>query len=479
MASIIHENSLKITNPDIIAFYQENAHLHIETLNLLLIELIKSASGTLPVAISAIGPDHNQANELILCQNRLSDAIHQLSRRIISQYIDAKTQYVEEFKSIHSGCPDAKSMFLENNARFIAQLSTLFAPLVRIKSASFDKIANIQKQFHKIINANIESVLSNSVIPKDYLANFETNSAQMIQTIQQLITDFLTDKQAQTEKTVQFIHAGDDTASQSYYRAFYEINDVLRQLKSDNVRSYSFETLLSQLFSTASISQDNTGFIIQREKRPLLYVENYEMRDRNISVPETKGFIASMQDKSGHGILISQYTGITSKPNFHIEIVHHRVIIYLHQMEFSQEKLQMATDMIDAISEKLGDFSSNYDIKYSVPKDILDEINREYQSFVLQKETILNTLKDNYKKTVSQIEDVKFGSLDKYLSTRYSSCKKQGFTCDLCNQFHVGTLKGLAAHKRGCYRKLSRETTISLVVKAKDEHVPIHTPLHL
>jgi hypothetical protein len=54
---------------------------------------------------------------------------------------------------------------------------------------------------------------------------------------------------------------------------------------------------------------------------------------------------------------------------------------------------------------------------------------------------------------VSQVSDIAFPALDKYLSSRYSSFKKQGFLCDICGVFNVPTLKGLAAHKRGCNRK--------------------------
>jgi hypothetical protein len=138
-------------------------------------------------------------------------------------------------------------------------------------------------------------------------------------------------------------------------------------------------------------------------------------------------------------------------------------------MEYSADKLQMAVDMIDSISEKLSDLYFNTETKYSVPKEVLDDINREHQYFVLQKETISNTLKENYKKILSQVDDLKFTSLDKFLSTRYSSCKKQGFTCDLCNEFHVGTLKGLAAHKRGCNRKLAKQASSTVGSKLEIE----------
>ena len=161
------------------------------------------------------------------------------------------------------------------------------------------------------------------------------------------------------------------------------------------------------------------------------------------------------KEKNIHGILVSQYTGITSKPNLYIDINHNHVYVYVHSMEYSPEKLQTAIDIIDTISAKLSDFNNSPDQKYTIPKELLDEINREYQLFISQKETIVNTLKDTYKKLLSQIEELRFTTLDKYLSTRYSYFKKQGYICNLCNVFSVSTLKGLAAHKRGCNRKIA------------------------
>jgi len=83
----------------------------------------------------------------------------------------------------------------------------------------------------------------------------------------------------------------------------------------------------------------------------------------------------------------------------------------------------------------------------------LDEINREYQTFITQKEIISNAIKESQKKILVQLDDLNFPSLAKFLSTKFSASIKQGFKCDLCRVFTVNTLKGLAAHKRGCSRK--------------------------
>lgn len=463
---------LLISNPKILSFYESNPHINIETVNLLLIELMKNASprGGMGDWISIIPSkfaenECHQTEELSTLQTKLKETIHSLSKQIISQYIEAKTDYIREFRSLSSTEEPNKGLMIENNNMLMSKIESVFSPLSKIKgsgSSIFDKASTIRKQFHKIMNANIESILSKygietaKNIAKEYIANFENNSSHMIQTIQQLLTDYLANKDTQIEETIEHIKSG--TNDDSYYRIFYEINDVLQELSKSNA-SHPIETLLSQVFTTAAISQEDSGYAINRDSHTPIYIEQYTIKDRNINVSEIKSFVKSSQEKSSHGILVSQFSGITSKPNYHIDITNNRILVFIHQMEYSPDKLQIAVDMIDSISVKLSDFYFNAETKYSVPKEVLDDINREYQYFVLQKETISNTLKDNYKKVLSQLDEMRFVSLDKFLSTRYTSCKKTGFTCDLCNQFHVGTLKGLAAHKRGCNRKLAKNTS--------------------
>jgi hypothetical protein len=116
--------------------------------------------------------------------------------------------------------------------------------------------------------------------------------------------------------------------------------------------------------------------------------------------------------------------------------------------------------MIETISQKISDFYISNDNKLSIPKDVLDDINREYQLFISQKESVIELTKEFNKKLISQLNDFEFPSLDKFLATRYSTHKKQGYVCDICNQFNVPTLKGLAAHKRGCNRKHNVQNSV-------------------
>jgi uncharacterized membrane-anchored protein YhcB (DUF1043 family) len=401
---------------------------------------------------------------------QLQDTITTLVNRISQEYLFIKTEYINEFRSVWSQtcCVSRRDILLENNRKLIHSVEQLLYNIRNIKrthSSIGEKSDNIIKQFHKIVHSNIETILSKptetaNMIP-EFIHNFETNSTHMIHTTQLLLTDFMTAKETLSKKIAESFSTNGEAAISAYCKFIYETRDFLQAI-GPNVSSpmqttQNIVSLLSRLYNTGYIQPDDTDHsisVLSRDEKPTICIQQLQIKDRNINTDEIARFLQITKEKNVHGILVSQYTGITSKPNLYIDIYHNRVYVYVHSLEYSPEKLQSAIDIVDTISTKLTDFNNSVEQKYTVPKEVLDEINREYQSFILQKETIMATMKDSYKKILTQIEDLRFVSLDKYLSTRYSYFKKQGYVCNLCNVFSVSTLKGLAAHKRGCNRKM-------------------------
>jgi len=470
---------LNITNPKITAFYQSNMHIDFETVNLLLVELLTNASCKQispifdQIESVILYPEEQKIKELDAFLTNVREAIRKLIHSVSNKYIIAKTEYVREFKS-NSFESTHRELFAKTNQTFFETACSLFSAIFRIRFSNIgEKVKVVLHQFNKILTTNTDQIFSKQDIStkiEEYLQNFESNSTHMIQAIIQLFSECAASYETRVKQVTESIKKREDPAFTVYYKLIYELNDILHQLPSsteDADTAISFDHLLSQTFTTASISREpeSNKYILMREDKPEVYIETQDMREHNIGISEVKSFLKRAIDKNTNAILISQFTGITSKPNYHIEIHNNIVVIYLHKLLYSSETLQKATDMIDAISNKLADFCSLSENKYSVPKDVLDDINREYQQFIIQKETIISGFKEQQKTLLAKLDDMRFGTLDKYLSTRYSSCKKQGYNCDMCNNFNVGTLKGLAAHKRGCARKLAitRDiTTISL-----------------
>jgi len=475
-----HTTTIYLTHPTICAFYAKHPHISPETTNLAFIEMFEktyshTAIDTNPSdGITLIAPNMNyrkQITDMTDVLEQLQDAISTLVSRISQEYLFIKNEYIQEFRSVWSQtcCVSRRDILLENNRKLVHAVEQLLYDIRNIKrthSSIGDKTDTIIKQFHKIVHSNIETILSKpaetaNMIP-EFIHNFETNSTHMIHTTQLLLTDFLTSKETLTKKIAESFATNGDSAISAYCKFIYETKDFLQAIATvsainSNSSSQNIVSLLSRLYNTGYIQPDKTELsisILSRDDKPTICIQQLQIKDRNINTDEIARFIQITKEKNVHGILVSQYTGITSKPNLYIDIYHNRVYVYVHSLEYSPEKLQSAIDIVDTISAKLTDFNNSVEQKYTVPKEILDEINREYQSFILQKETILTTMKESYKKIMTQIEELRFVSLDKFLSTRYSYFKKQGFVCNLCNVFSVSTLKGLAAHKRGCTRKM-------------------------
>lgn len=214
-------------------------------------------------------------------------------------------------------------------------------------------------------------------------------------------------------------------------------------------------------FTPENKKYEDDLYVIKRPNKYNILVENKTI-DRNVNNEEIRDFIQLMEENNCHGILLSQNSGISLKNDFHIEIYNKLIIVYVHNVNFNEQKIRLAVDIIDNLAIKVRELHRQEDIhEIIIDKEILEEINKEYQMFIQQKETLINIFKENQKHFFLQIEELKFPELGKYLSTKFSiPVMKQGFKCDLCKRFNGNNLKALAAHKRGCLRKINNKNVI-------------------
>jgi len=220
---------------------------------------------------------------------------------------------------------------------------------------------------------------------------------------------------------------------------------------------YQFKYILNQLYCSSDVMQiANTmglyTLVMKRPNKPKVLFANKD-NELNIETDDINNFIKFVEENNCHGVFVSQNSGISSKPNYHIDYFNGNMIVYIQNTDYSSERIKIAIDIIDNLSSKLQDFNKQND-ENSIPTSVLNDINKEYQLFISQKEALIGVYKDCQKKVLSQIDELRFPCLDKYLSTKFTTqIQKQGFKCDLCKAFNANNLKALAAHKRGCIRK--------------------------
>lgn len=286
--------------------------------------------------------------------------------------------------------------------------------------------------------------------------NSRCNSPTLEDTINALntnIADKISDLQKENAVRQQITHA----------KFINEIGDMFKKngpaaRKTEEMNINNLTITLNSIYNTAefihqeSIDQSSTFLMKRYMKSAVLF--NFIDTDQNVTSDDITFFAKTIETKNCHGVFVSQRSGFSSKPNYHIEYHRGNIIVFIHNAEYSADKIKIAIDIIDNISLKLKELNLTNSDDNSISKAVLDDINKEYQLFISQKEALISIYKDCQKKVLSQIDEIRFPCLDKYLSTKYTnSVQKQGFKCDLCKCFNANNLKALAAHKRGCIRK--------------------------
>lgn len=241
-----------------------------------------------------------------------------------------------------------------------------------------------------------------------------------------------------------------------------EMMDILNKFRSNDICQQHNDkhllNILTKLYSNAEVNvpiKNNTSgwIVLKRQGRTPIIIENRDI-NTNVTAEEVQAFATIIDEQNCNGIFLSQNSGISSKKNYQIEIHNNNVMIFVHDAQYNPAKITAAVDIIDQLSNKIRQFKNIGGDDCHIPKDIMDSINNEYQLFLSQKNAVIEVFKESQKKVFAQIDELRFPTLDKFLSTKYTvTIQKPGLKCDLCKSSTANNLKALAAHKRGCIRK--------------------------
>lgn len=478
---------IEVSNQRICAFYENNPGIQFEAVNLIFIDLfdklLKDMNTTMNATINSeilcsVNQNTQKMNEMNNSITFLKEAVHSMNTEITNnmliKFTDIKQNYMNDLRTIlkQNTNEDIGSLLEKNNNQLINKTTLIINDVIpKSQTNCYSQLQESIRSFHKSISDDTRVLLkyidNNSI--KEYINNFEMKSSMMFQNMQQPIFAFITASEDRINHNI-------NNSNITQNKIVGELNHFLNNFRELNYTDFKsndqLNVILNKLYMTSEVipihknggspgssvnggdtSHKTTNYMVRRSNKPKIFIQNADM-DRNINNDEINEFLKNIEENNCHGIFLSQKSGFMNKANFHIETHNKLILVYVHNCNYVPEKIKSAMDIIDSLSVKLKEFNNDNGYEFSIEKEILEEINKEYQNFIVQKEAIINVLKDSQKKIFSQIDEFKFPILDKYLSTKFSApVHKQGFKCDLCKNFNANNLKALAAHKRGCVRK--------------------------
>jgi hypothetical protein len=215
----------------------------------------------------------------------------------------------------------------------------------------------------------------------------------------------------------------------------------------------SIELELKTLYPGSTIISQDSFHTLLREDLPTIGIYIYDCEEEVVIQEE---WISSYIDSVDVLIILSQKSDIINTKNFDLIIQNNKIISYIHNLDYEYFKLKMAINSADAIHYKL----SELNVKKNGDQ-MWKEINKEFLILQQQKSLITNFIKEQMTVMLDNVKIMELPILSCHLNEKFKNPRMPCITCDLCNLYVSSTLKGMAAHKRGCKKKIITPVKVS------------------
>lgn len=459
-------------NKSVWEFYDKHKNINFEDINVIFVQILDKL---LQDATPSLTP--NVASQLLDSIKSLQTQVSTISESYTKINSDMNTNFTLKFVEFKREYMEDLKVILSNNT------SERVAPLIKDYNDSLlDKtrlmineiIPKNQESLYKdiersittlytSINQDTNSLLKTS-INKENLDNFistlDEKFSKTLVSSQNVFNSIITSTESRLGTRLNELKDISSTNSFSQNNLQTNVNELLKKMENSSSKGKISENILFNvlhpLYPTAQIdsvgnTKETGDIMMQRKGKPTILFENKNY-EKNIGQDEVRKFLHDVERQNCSGIMLAQHFGITNKDNFEIEIHNGNVLVYLHKVEYDAEKIKAAVDIIDHFKSKLVDLEMIGGDSANINKDVLDDINKEYQLFVSNKLSHIKTIKDFNQRLLSQIDEIKIPCLEHYLSKIYASSSSSEDICEFCN-YVAKNPRALTAHHRGCAQK--------------------------
>ena len=458
--------SMVCNNKKVWDFYKSHPNIDFEHTNTLFVDLMSSLYEDMNNSLNS-----SVANQLFEKINGIRDEISNVNNNVLKLQSDIMINFntkLGEFKKEYMD--DVKMVLTNNTVDKLAPLMKEFNYSLLDKThlminelipkhhdIIMKQIRELIQTFNTSINEDTTKLINSTITQQslnDFVSNIETKLTNTINTSNQIVTSMISTSDQKINGQIADIknNVNDNTATQNTLHG--NISDLLRKMEVSSIKGKWSENILfnmiQSMYPSAQITsvgdQKETGDImLVRKNKPTILIEN-KTWNKNVTQDEVKKFIRDVDTQKCCGLFLSQNCGIANKENFEINIHDRNILLYVHEANNDFEKIKVAIDIIDSFKNKLDEIVV-MDDNYTIDKELLDEINKEYQYFATQQMAQIKLIKDFSQKMIKQIDESQLPSLKKYLSTKYAF-STSNYVCEVC-EYVAKNQSALAAHKRG------------------------------
>jgi len=275
-------------------------------------------------------------------------------------------------------------------------------------------------------------------------------ASNLTQTLQNHMISYVADSETRLTSQLSFIRDQLTKTALESVTFGDSVKDLVRKLDTTKGKGTINENLLGHVLShliprctveNVTTQKETGDYMFYVEKKPKVLIETKSF-STPVPEPEIKKFIRDTAVQNCCGLFISQNTPIACKNNFEINLQEGNVLLYLHNVNNDPQTIKNGLEAIYYIKERLDelDFHSENGAQ-NIPKEVLDEINREFQEFMIQKSSLIQWQQDQHKATIDKLQKLQFPGLERFLQTKYAFSKTESVICEYCGEAFANTYK--------------------------------------
>ena len=300
----------------------------------------------------------------------------------------------------------------------------------------------ILSELSNIMNKNKMEQIEN------FINNFDIKYNSLLLNIQQPILEASTKQQTNQDKMF---------ASLEEFLDRYRNNSSTKgKLAENHLKLILEENIDNAEIIDKSQTAHSCDLLLNRNNKPKILIEN-KVYSQKVPTSEIDKFKSDCKGLKTHGIILSQFSKITLKYNYQIEVEEHEnnkyILVYVCDVKDDFYKIQIAINIIDILADKIKEANVFTDEtnSYTISKEVLEEINDEFNKLIAQKQNIMLLVKDFQKKITLSVEEINLPSLKKFIDLSLSLPTNENclFPCNKCNNFVAKSKSSLAAHQKG------------------------------
>ena len=464
--------TIAVKNKTIYDFYNKHPNLNFEEINIIFISILEQLFESSNPSLNT-----NIASQLIdnmrTLQTQVSNVTEMFSKSqsdmntiFTIKFVEFKRDYIEDMKLIlsHNTTDKIAPIIKDYNDSLLDKTRILIYEIMPKNQENLSKgIENFMKNLQNNITQDT-NVLMKSTINKEtldiFINSIDEKFSKTVLNSQSILNSIVTSSENRIENRLTEIKDISKSNNSSQNVLQTNIGELIKKMENSSSKGKISENILYNvllsLYPTAQIDQVGTtketgDIILVRKNKPTILFENKNY-DKNVVQEEVKKFLRDVEIQNYSGIMLAQHYGIANKDNFEIEVNNNNVLVYLHKVEYDADKIKAAVDIIDHFKTTIEYNEKTNNDTLIINKDVLDDINKEYQMFITNKLSHIKTIKDFQQKLISQVDELKIPNLEQYLSKLYASSSSKNDICEYCN-YCAKNSRALIAHYRGCSQK--------------------------